>query len=80
MTFSTALVLILSVLFGNPAPNGTHNFLAGNLPACQQEDGINCVWDAQSQGNGHGKSFVAIGTARGVWRMYADGSVQFDEN
>lgn len=37
------------------------------LPACQTEDSINCVWNAESQGNGYGRSFVA----------HADGTVEY---
>lgn len=31
------------------------------LPYCEQEDSINCFWDAQILGNGTGESFVNIG-------------------
>jgi hypothetical protein len=27
-------------------------------PLCQTEDGTRCHWDADTQGNGHGRSFV----------------------
>lgn len=28
------------------------------LPPCPTEDSVSCVWDAQQQGNGHGRSFT----------------------
>ena len=30
------------------------------MPPCEHEDSINCVWDAQSRSNGRGQSFVDI--------------------
>lgn len=30
------------------------------MPQCQYEDGSWCRWDAQTQGNGEGDSFVAL--------------------
>lgn len=30
------------------------------LPACQQEDGYNCYWDAGVNGNGLGRSFYDV--------------------
>lgn len=30
------------------------------LPTCEYEDEANCIWDAQTQGNGGGQSFIAI--------------------
>lgn len=30
------------------------------LPACEAEDSTNCYWDASTQGNGVGSSFLAI--------------------
>jgi len=30
------------------------------LPACATEDSMNCVWDADVQGNGKGRTFVDI--------------------
>lgn len=34
------------------------------LPACETEDSTNCIWDADTQGNGEGRSFWDIdGTA-----------------
>lgn len=29
---------------------------------CPTEDSVGCVWDAQAQGNGEGRSFLAIAT------------------
>ena len=38
------------------------------LPPCAEEDSMNCYWDADTMGNGIGRSFVDInGTA-----YYAD--------
>ncbi len=34
--------------------------MSENLVACETEDSMNCVWDAQEQGNGIGESFVDI--------------------
>jgi hypothetical protein len=31
-----------------------------NPPPCEQEDSSNCYWDAQTRGNGHGRSFVDV--------------------
>lgn len=30
------------------------------MPACPFEDSTLCAWDAQQQGNGAGRSFVAL--------------------
>lgn len=30
------------------------------FPACPTEDSAGCGWNAQTQGNGRGKSFIAI--------------------
>jgi hypothetical protein len=30
------------------------------LPACVAEDSTNCYWDADSRGNGQGRSFVNV--------------------
>lgn len=41
-------------------------FVAGLMLAivgvtpCLQEDSRNCLWDASTQGNGHGRSFVDV--------------------
>lgn len=35
-------------------------FLLAILPPCATEDSSNCVWDAQSMGNGTGNSFVDL--------------------
>lgn len=44
------LALIIALLLG--------------MPSCATEDSTNCVWDAATQGNGTGSSFVDIdGTA-----------------
>ena len=32
--------------------------VAGSLPDCPTEDSVNCVWNAQEQGNGEGQSFI----------------------
>ena len=38
--------------------------LVALLPACATEDSANCYWDASTQGNGLGTSFVdVLGTA-----------------
>jgi len=34
-------------------------FLA-TLPPCATEDSVNCYWNATSQGNGEGESFIAL--------------------
>lgn len=39
----------------------TWNRLATSLPPCATEDSVNCVWRADVQGNGTGRSFIAIG-------------------
>jgi hypothetical protein len=31
------------------------------IPPCATEDSHDCYWDAATMGNGHGRSFVAIG-------------------
>jgi hypothetical protein len=49
--------LFLGALLASTGPDQT-------LPACQSEDSTNCVWDAHTQGNGKGTSFVNLdGTA-----------------
>lgn len=35
-------------------------FALVNSP-CAEEDSLNCVWDAQTMGNGEGQSFIALG-------------------
>jgi hypothetical protein len=30
------------------------------LPACASEDSTNCVWHADTQGNGEGRSFIDV--------------------
>lgn len=37
------------------------------LPACPTEDSVGCRWDASTQGNGMGRSFIA----------YADGTLEY---
>ena len=32
--------------------------VADNLPDCPTEESVNCVWNAQEQGNGEGQSFI----------------------
>ena len=47
------------------------------VPQCEYEDGseqLICFWDAQSSGNGIGRSFYAIGATVYV---YLDGEVSF---
>lgn len=34
--------------------------LALLFPACASEDSNNCLWDASTQGNGEGSSFLVI--------------------
>lgn len=43
-TMTAILLIIVSALF----------------PSCQTEDSTGCYWDASTQGNGQGTSFVAI--------------------
>lgn len=31
------------------------------IPVCPTEDSSNCLWDAQTQGNGRGQSFIDVG-------------------
>lgn len=31
------------------------------VPACPTEDSNNCYWDARTQGNGQGRSFIDLG-------------------
>lgn len=50
------------------------------FPLCEHEYSVNCVWDAQIQGNGKGLSFVSIGTPDGAWNLYADGTTEFFPN
>lgn len=40
----------------NNCGNGSNN----SLPACITEDSDNCYWDAQTMGNGKGRSFTVI--------------------
>lgn len=32
-----------------------------HLPPCATEDATNCIWDAKTQGNGEGRSFIDYG-------------------
>lgn len=36
------------------------SILFATMPACAQEDSVNCAWNAHTQGNGKGHSFVAL--------------------
>lgn len=44
--------VLFAVVFGFMA--------AASIPACPTEDSTGCYWDASTQGNGNGRSFVAI--------------------
>jgi len=46
------MAMIVNLLF---------TLLMAVLPPCQSEDSNNCAWDAQSQGNKVGTSFVNVG-------------------
>ena len=46
--------------------------MSENLVACEFEDSMNCVWNAQEQGNGIGESFVDI---EGVAYYATDGQL-----
>jgi hypothetical protein len=51
-----ALALALALCpFPGPGPSW-----AGGWPPCPTEDANGCYWDAGHQGNGHGRSFVAL--------------------
>lgn len=52
VAFAAGVALAL-VLSASPAA-------APSLPACAHESSTNCVWNAQTSGNGHGRSFVDI--------------------
>lgn len=51
ITLLTAIALMFSGLTGSSA---------STLPPCEFEDSINCYWDAETMGNGHGSSFENI--------------------
>lgn len=58
-----AIFIALTALAGcNDAPvyEVTHNGVIITLPACPTEDSANCVWNAQTMGNGRGNSFYDI--------------------
>ncbi|MFJ9900220.1 hypothetical protein ACIQPR_43520 [Streptomyces sp. NPDC091280] len=52
--------IVLSVLLSAAAFVGGVSYGHGStqLKPCETEDSVNCYWDASSQGNGHGHSFV----------------------
>ena len=57
-TLITVLLLVGTVwgallLLGTTQPVDTTR----TLPACAQEDSVGCHWDADTQGNGKGRSF-----------------------
>lgn len=45
-----ALAVLLGLAFG-----------VGMMPPCVTEDSTGCYWNAQTMGNGEGRSFVALG-------------------
>lgn len=53
--FAIALMLSLAASTG-----GTVGALGYVFPDCPTEDSSWCVWDAQHQGDGQGKSFIDI--------------------
>lgn len=52
-------------------------FLFITLPACPTEDSFNCRWNAATNGNGQGMSFVALGSEDDGVLIYEDGSALF---
>ena len=54
------LLLVASMALSVPLA-ATCGTLAGVLSTpCETEDGVNCIWQADVQGNGRGHSFVSI--------------------
>jgi len=51
-------LLFLMFVFGYET--GKKDATPSPLPLCQYEDDHNCQWNADRQGNGHGRSFVDI--------------------
>ena len=57
---------VLSLVHDTAAFLAVCAFVAGMLFAaiamtpCGYEDSMNCRWDASTQGNGHGRSFVDV--------------------
>lgn len=49
--------LILAASYGVPSQSEVER---DSLPACATEDSDNCYWDAQTMGNGQGRSFYVI--------------------
>lgn len=37
-----------------------NDYILPDLPACPTEDSDNCIWHANTQGNGEGQSFYTI--------------------
>lgn len=59
-TFTRALGVALGLGIAAGVMVAAADAEAPDLPACEQEDSTNCVWNAQDQGNGEGESFVDV--------------------
>lgn len=42
-----------------------------SLPPCETEDSVNCYWDADTMGNGRGKSYTSLYIAGSVIVIYS---------
>lgn len=57
IAYTFAILAVCAVLFISGMVSGNE---APQLPPCQTEDSDNCYWDADTMGNGTGKSFTVI--------------------
>jgi hypothetical protein len=53
-----------------------HEHALSTFPLCEYEDGVDCRWDADIEGNGAGDSYVSIGEGPVQRVFYSDGHVE----
>lgn len=72
--YIASLALILAVLFSvAPAAQAApEQYDASIFRSCKYEDSMNCFWDASSQGNGKGHSFIAVQIGKINCIIYTD--------
>lgn len=55
-----AVVILPHVIAYAIVPATTHGAIDAVFPACETEDSSNCVWIANLNGNGSGRSFIDV--------------------
>lgn len=53
-----AIVLVFAIILTGQAIQGNQREFS--VPECATEDSDNCIWNAETQGNGKGQSFIVI--------------------